>query len=799
MTGALLILAWFWPLALAALAWRQPFWWTPAAGALPALGASLLVPIGSTLDIPWLLLGSKLGLDDTGRAFLLFTSILWSAAGIYAAGRFRRGQEAARFRVFFLLAMAGNVWLIVAQDLVSFYTGFALMGLSSYGLVIHYGDPAALRAGRVYLAMTLVAEVALFMALVLIARHAGLSPSPQDLLGLSNWAIGLALFGLAVKAGLAPLHVWLPLAHPAAPVPASAVLSGTMIKVGLLGWLRFLPLGQAAFPEWGALVVAVGVATLLLALPVGMTQSDPKVILAYSSVSKMGLIAVGLGLILLEPRLAPLGVGALILYAGHHALVKGGLFLGVGLRKETRAGYWVLAGLAFLALALAGAPFTSGALAKYAIKPLLGGAEWSWLPAAVMLSTVGTTVLMARFLWVVWRVEIHPKPGLHAARIAWGILIALVVLIPFTPGQPASWPTNAIPVTVGVALAGGFALVAWFKPVSVSPLVGAVPPGDLVELGRPASAAVRAIAAAWRKFWAGTQARLPLQAPVIAALAARPARDPEGALRRWPTAGLLWLTIAASLLLALSQPYERLRIRTSPVAGFDRAAPESPARAPSLTHRDSATGPAPVSEAADIPIADAAAHRKGLQSPGRARSAASENSVAAREDRAPSGEKTEPSAATAGDASAAREVEVQRAPGADAVASGTARSGETDAGQTQIATAQPLRVCEPAPYVFRYAGEALKLTRCELDSKGAARLRSAPVVSNRLVTLLQRSLQDLGFDPGKVDGLIGPRTRAAVRRLQESEGTRATGRITFDLLDRVQQRLTAPTATDEPR
>jgi peptidoglycan hydrolase-like protein with peptidoglycan-binding domain len=101
--------------------------------------------------------------------------------------------------------------------------------------------------------------------------------------------------------------------------------------------------------------------------------------------------------------------------------------------------------------------------------------------------------------------------------------------------------------------------------------------------------------------------------------------------------------------------------------------------------------------------------------------------------------------------------------------------------------------------VFRYAGEALKLTRCELDSKGAARLRSAPVVSNRLVTLLQRSLQDLGFDPGKVDGLIGPRTRAAVRRLQESEGTRATGRITFDLLDRVQQRLTARTATDEPR
>jgi hydrogenase-4 component B len=113
---------------------------------------------------------------------------------------------------------------------------------------------------------------------------------------LDGLAIGLLLLGLGVKAGMVPLHIWLPLAHPAAPVAASAVLSGTMIKTALLGWMRFLPVGAVALPEWGGLLAGAGTLTLLFALPIGLTQSDPKVVLAYSSISKMGLMMLVLGL-----------------------------------------------------------------------------------------------------------------------------------------------------------------------------------------------------------------------------------------------------------------------------------------------------------------------------------------------------------------------------------------------------------------------------------------------------------------------------------------------------------------------
>jgi len=132
-------------------------------------------------------LGARFGLDGNGRVFLLFTAVLWLVAGLQAALTMGSDPRMGRFRLLFLLAMAGNLLLIVGQDLASFYLGFSLMGLAAYGLVIHSGEPAALRAGRVYLAMTLVAELALFAALVLIVRHTGtLVPEPHQLASLSD-------------------------------------------------------------------------------------------------------------------------------------------------------------------------------------------------------------------------------------------------------------------------------------------------------------------------------------------------------------------------------------------------------------------------------------------------------------------------------------------------------------------------------------------------------------------------------------------------------------------------------------
>jgi hydrogenase-4 component B len=142
-------------------------------------------------------------------------------------------------------------------------------------------------------------------------------------------AAALLIAGFGVKAGLLGLHVWLPLAHPVAPTPASAVLSGAMVKAGLLGWLRFLPLGTAALPVVGATLVVLGLAGAFLAALAGVLQRDAKTILAYSTVSQMGLLAVGVGLALAEPAAWPLAAAALPLYALHHGCTKAALFLGV--------------------------------------------------------------------------------------------------------------------------------------------------------------------------------------------------------------------------------------------------------------------------------------------------------------------------------------------------------------------------------------------------------------------------------------------------------------------------------------
>ncbi len=557
LTGAL-------PLVLAAFAIHRWSWWTSSVGALPALAAGLLVPIGESLDLPWLLLGTRLGLDETARIFLLFTATLWTIAGFSASQALRGTGAAGRFRVFFLLAMTGNLWLIIGQDLVSFYAGFALMGLASYGLVIHNGDRAALRAGKVYLALTLVGELALFLALVLIASQiGGLLPEPEDLADLQGTAIALLILGLGIKAGLVPLHVWVPLAYPAAPVAAAAVLSGAMSKVALLGWLRFLPLGEVASPEWGSFMVFLGMATLLYALPVGLLQSDPRTLLAYSSIGKAGLFVLVLGLILIEPALAPIGIAGLVLYAAHHALVKGALFLGVGLRGwSTRQGTlqgWILGGLILLALAMAGAPLTSGALAKFAIKPILEPTDWAWLNPAMALVTLLTALLMLRFIHAVSRQPRPPGAGLDWSRAggagmarataAWAILVVLVALLPFALGGPDAWVTNTTLMSIALLMAMPLLLVARRRPAVLRPLEGMVPPGDLLVLLRP----IR-ISLLWllRQLLRGSDLVLQGAKSRIGARIDRldpPSQDPERLMRAWPTAGLLWLGILMGLLI----------------------------------------------------------------------------------------------------------------------------------------------------------------------------------------------------------------------------------------------------------
>jgi multicomponent Na+:H+ antiporter subunit D len=475
--------------------WHQAVIRLVAWSALPALAAVVWMPSDEIVSIPWMLLEMHLAIDPTGRLFLLFTSLLWMLSAVYAQSYLASDPRRGRFFFFFLMSMAGNFGLIVAQDAVSFYVFFALMSFASYGLVVHTGDPDALYAGRIYIYLVVIGEILLFTALLLQTWTVD-SLLLKDFSNVRPKAItiGLILLGFGIKAGALPVHVWLPLAHPAAPTPASAVLSGTMIKAGLLGWLRFLPIGLWAMPRWGIFCIIAGLLAAYYAVIVGVTQRNPKSILAYSSISQMGLMTVGVGLAIGWPQTVPMVLPAISIYAVHHGFAKGALFLGVGVLAtgeiSRRAHRLAIGGLVLASLALAGAPFTSGAVAKIALKTPLKDFQGFWvygLNLLLYLAAIGTTLLLARFLFVITRHStVHSRPRLGMC-LSWTFTIlltaAVVWLLPVAQKAaskalqlPSLWQT-LWPVATGILISGsvwlGVILEKWRLTLSI-------PQGDLL-------------------------------------------------------------------------------------------------------------------------------------------------------------------------------------------------------------------------------------------------------------------------------------------------------------------------------
>ena len=389
---------------------------------MPALAAVVVQFPDSSVYVSGLLLGTTLRLTPMLDILLLFTAFLWFAGLIYADSYMKNVDNKSKFYFFYMLALCGNLGLIIAGDLIGFYCFFALMSFSSYGLVVADGHRDAFFAGKVYITFVMLSEMALLTAFIFIATASDsitLSEAPQAVLNSPFHYLILALLivGFGVKAGVLLLHVWLPLAHSVSPTPASAVLSGAMIKAGVVGWLLFLPIGLADYPATGLTLVVLGIASSILSAVVGFAQDKPKSILAYSSVGQMGLATLLVGLALYSRNQAAVFVLAITWFVVHHGLAKAALFLSVGLVSHLPADQkimtfksmslterlvWISMGL--LGLSLAGAPLTSGMIAKSLIKTPAAHAD---IPAFVLpflyLSSVFTGLLMLRFVLAVWR------------------------------------------------------------------------------------------------------------------------------------------------------------------------------------------------------------------------------------------------------------------------------------------------------------------------------------------------------------------------------------------------------------
>src|SRR5271156_299713 len=502
-----------------------------AFAAIPALAAAILAPGSAPLGSFPPPLRMTLTLDVPAAMLLGVAALLWMIAGIYAATYLRGKPNAGRFAEWWLLTLTGSLSIFMAADLVSFYLTYSVVSLAAYGLVVHDGTPGVRRAGAVYVALAVLGEAFLLMAFVFMAEA---TPNGSLLirdavaaLPASPWrdaSLALLILGFGLKIGLVPGHVWMPLAYTAAPIPAASALSGAAVKAGVIGLIRFLPLG-AALPGWGEALAWAGFVSAFYGVAIGLTQRDPKTVLAYSSISQMGVIAAGLGFALAGSDQNAASDAAF--YAANHVLVKAALFLSVGvaaaLNRRGRSPALIVA--AALALSLGGLPLTGGALAKLAIKGALGDGVAGAVAAA---SAAATTALMLHFFIRLARSDNDGKAASPQCVLSWLALAFASMLVPWLmfPAVGADladalatatlW--DAIwPMLIGAALAAG--LWALGDPLP------RIPAGDIVV---------------------AQEAALRASAPPLRAACERP--DPRP--RHRPAAGLSLLTIALALAAA---------------------------------------------------------------------------------------------------------------------------------------------------------------------------------------------------------------------------------------------------------
>ncbi len=352
---------------------------------------------GITLRLPGLLgLGLSFHVDMLGFTMLMITSILWFLVMVYAHEYMLKERHSNRFFIFMGITYSAVLGTIMAGDLLTVFLFFEIMTFASYMLVIHGQKEDSYNAGYNYIFMGLIGGFAILIAMLLLYFTVGDLRFVSALAELNNhegvryWIIGLLIFGFGIKAGMAPVHVWLPRAHPVAPTPASALLSGIMIKLGAYGILRVST--SYYFPEesvprtdplWlssqtiGASVIWLGIITMAIGVFFALQQSNIKRMLAYHSISQMGYIVMGIGVGLYLGSYGAMGYVGALYHIINHALFKSLLFMvaGVVIYHTGEANMYKLGGLwrklplsatvcLIAALGISGIPLFNGFISK---------------------------------------------------------------------------------------------------------------------------------------------------------------------------------------------------------------------------------------------------------------------------------------------------------------------------------------------------------------------------------------------------------------------------------------------------
>ncbi len=491
------------------------------AGAIPAViaaGRSLCTGQASELRAPWPMpFGSfRLAIDGLSAFFVIAIAVVCGLAAVYGAAYMKSyaGRKNLGLSWFFYnILFAGMLVVVTAANGMLFLFAWEAMSLASFFLVMsEYEREEVRQAGWTYLVATHLGTSFLFALFLLLGRQAETldfggfvssgGAAPAGALYL------LALVGFGTKAGLMPMHVWLPAAHPAAPSHVSAVMSGVMIKTGIYGLLRVLTfLGEPqAWPSWwGWALVGIGAASGVGGVLFALAQRDLKRLLAYSSVENIGIIAMGLGVWLLGIRAGNHGVAAMgllgaLLHVWNHAIFKSLLFMGAGavnhaagtrdierlgglLKRMRQTGLACIVGSA----AICGLPPLNGFVSELLIYLAAfsgladsAGPSAAWLLAIVALATIGglAVACFTKVIGIVFlgegrsdsAAQAHEAPAM--IRLPMLVLAVLCLFIgllsPLAVGLLEPATTRLLPTAAALGCEPETAYLGWLWRVSAA-------------------------------------------------------------------------------------------------------------------------------------------------------------------------------------------------------------------------------------------------------------------------------------------------------------------------------------------
>ena len=290
-------------------------------------------------------MGLNFTLDGFRVVYCLIAAFMWALTGLFSLEYFSHYKNKARYHIFSIITFIATEGVFLSADFYTLFIFFEIMSLASYTWVAYDEKKASLRAADTYMAVAVIGGLVMLMGIFLLYSATGtlnfneLKHAFFDYGVASNdpnavrklWAAGICLlFGFFAKAGAFPLHIWLPKAHPVAPAPASALLSGILTKAGMFG---VLILSCRVFLEndtWGALILIIGVATMFHGAVLALFSVDLKRTLACSSVSQIGFILVGVGMSVLLGEENALAIRGALMHMANHSLIKLCLFMAAG-------------------------------------------------------------------------------------------------------------------------------------------------------------------------------------------------------------------------------------------------------------------------------------------------------------------------------------------------------------------------------------------------------------------------------------------------------------------------------------